>query len=178
MYTIPRFDPERHHRRSIRLRGYDHANPGIYFVTFCTTERVQWTGSIVEGNMVLNTIGHLAVMYWLAIPEHHGHARIGAFVIVPDHIHCIIELTTQPSPRGVQQAQRPAGPSSGSIGAIVGSYRAGVTRAINRTRSRRSVGLWQRGYYDVIVRNDRALFHMEGYIHRHPAMVVPFHGAT
>lgn len=87
------YDPNRHHRRSIRLKGYDYAQPGAYFVTV-VTQHLKWLfGEIVHGQMVLNDAGRMIQTVWDAIPEHHPGIEIDAFVIMPNHIHGIIVIT-------------------------------------------------------------------------------------
>lgn len=173
----PVFDPDRHHRRSIRKRSHDYTSPGLYFVTFCTKDRHGWFGKVVAGRMILNTIGNIAHDHWHAISGHHAHVEVRTFTIMPDHIHGIIELTDWPRDVGTQQATggSPMGPAPGSLGAIVGSYRAGIVREMNRIRPVPIRGLWQRGYHDIIIRNDRMSQRMVDYIHRHPTMALPEH---
>jgi len=85
-----KYNPDIHHRRSIRLQGYDYSSPGAYFVTMCTHNRECLFGEIANGKMRLNELGKIASQCWLAIPDHFPHARLGAFVIMPNHVHGII----------------------------------------------------------------------------------------
>jgi putative transposase len=169
------FDPDRHHRRSIRKRDHDYTSPGLYFVTFCTDQRHPWFGKVIDGKAMLNANGRIAHDHWHGIPGHYAHVAVRAFIIMPDHIHGIIELTDRPPAIGLKTdiGQRPLGPAPGSLGAIVGSYRAGVVREMNRIRPAPIRGLWQRGYHDMIIRDERVLAHFTAYILRHPAMVLP-----
>jgi REP element-mobilizing transposase RayT len=171
----PIFDRERHDRRSIRKRDHDYTSQGLYFVTFCTNERHPWFGKVVDGKALLNANGFIAYEHWHAIKEHYLHVEVREFTIMPDHIHGIVELKERPPERPVAPVndQRPSGPMPGSLGAIVGSYRAGIVRDMNRVRRTPIRGLWQRGYHDVIIRDDRMLAHITSYIQRHPAMVLP-----
>jgi putative transposase len=79
-------------RRSIRMRGYDYANEGAYFVTICTHDRRNLFGSVVEGVMVTNALGGIAQRCWDAIPEHMPHVDVGPFVVMPDHVHGIVVI--------------------------------------------------------------------------------------
>ena len=171
------FDPERHHRRSIRKRTHDYTSPGLYFVTFCTQDRQPWFGTTTNGRVVMNANGRIAHEHWRGIPGHYAHVEVHAFTIMPDHFHGVIELTDRPRRTGIQPSarQRPLGPVPGSLGAIVGSYRAGVVREMNRMRSSPVHGLWQRGYHDIIILTDQMLERINGYIRRHPTMVLPDH---
>jgi len=171
MPSFHQFDPERHDRRSLRLKGHDYL-AGRYFVTFCTYDRAALLGRITDGRTILSVVGILARDHWLAIPVHYDHVRVDAFVVMPDHVHGIVELTRRSgqdhSPRAIDG--RPLGPARGSLGAIVGSYRAGVTRQANIVRGTRVDPLWQRGYHDIVIRNDRIMSRVREYIGRHPPM--------
>lgn len=173
MSSIPRFDPSRHHRRSIRLRGYDYTTPGYYFVTLCTNGRQPWFGEIAGEVMTLNADGRIAREDWLAIPNHYRHVGVHTFTIMPDHVHGIIELTRRPVPGKETHiiGRDSSGPAKGSLGAIIGSYRAGVVRRMNVSRDTPIHDPWQRGYHDIIIRDARSLQHMREYIERHPHMV-------
>ncbi len=173
----PVFDPARHHRRSIRKRDHDYTSPGLYFVTFCTKDRHAWFGKVRDGKIILNANGCIAYDHWHAISGHHGHVEARTFTIMPDHIHGIIELTDWPLRIGNRPVsdQPTMGPAPGSLGAIVGSFRAGVVREMNHVHPSPIRGLWQRGYHDIIIRNERMSRRVAGYIHRHPMMMVPEH---
>jgi REP element-mobilizing transposase RayT len=88
-----RFDPEKHHRRSIRLKGYDYRRQGAYFVTICTHDRLCLFGEVVGGEMRLNEYGRIALGCWKEIPLHFPQAELDAFVVMPNHVHGIIVLT-------------------------------------------------------------------------------------
>ena len=83
---------ERFHRRSIRLRGYDYAQAGAYYVTVCTHERGHLFGHIADGVMVPNALGGIAQRCWDAIPEHMPHVDVGEFVVMPNHVHGIVVI--------------------------------------------------------------------------------------
>jgi putative transposase len=89
----PKFDPQRHHRRSIRLGGYDYSRAGAYFVTIVTYRRERLFGEVVNGDMGLNELGIIADECWRAIPEHFPHVDLGAHIVMPNHVHGIIVVT-------------------------------------------------------------------------------------
>ncbi|MBP7798019.1 MAG: hypothetical protein KA072_05265 [Thermoanaerobaculaceae bacterium] len=95
-----RYDPERHRRRSIRLKGYDYAQAGIYFVTVCTHQRACLFGTISDGQMRLNAVGQVATQCWRAIPDHFPDVSCDEFVVMPNHIHGILWIIG-PDPAGV-----------------------------------------------------------------------------
>ena len=86
-------DEERiHHRKSIRLKDYDYSQAGAYFITICTHERQALFGQIVDGQMQLNSLGEIVQATWSALIEHYADIHLGAFVIMPNHVHGIIEI--------------------------------------------------------------------------------------
>jgi putative transposase len=85
-----KFDPKKHHRKSIRLQGYDYSQGGVYFVTIITYQRDCLFGEIVNEEMKLNDFGKIADECWSAIPQHFPFVELGAYVIMPNHVHGII----------------------------------------------------------------------------------------
>jgi REP element-mobilizing transposase RayT len=84
-----KFDPKIHHRRSIRLKGFDYSQAGAYFVTIVTQGRVPLFGDVVNGEMRLNRYGKIVQAVWFDLPQHYPHVELGAFVIMPNHVHGI-----------------------------------------------------------------------------------------
>ena len=93
MNTKTRYNPDKHHRRSIRLCGYDYAQEGLYFVTVCCRDKACLFGEIVDGEMILNPAGRMVEKCWLDIPKHFPHVVLHDYIIMPNHVHGIIELT-------------------------------------------------------------------------------------
>lgn len=84
------YNPQMHHRRSIRLKGYDYSQEGAYFITICTQDRECFFGRIANDEMVLNDIGKIAHDYLRDIPNHFSHVALGEFIVMPNHVHCIL----------------------------------------------------------------------------------------
>lgn len=82
--------PEKHHRRSIRLKGYDYNRQGYYYITICTKERSNFFSGISNNAMKLSPTGKIANDFWIAIPRHFKHITLDKYVIMPNHIHGII----------------------------------------------------------------------------------------
>jgi hypothetical protein len=101
------YDPEKHHRRSIRLKGYDYTQPGAYFITICTHGRECLFGEIIDGEMHLNEAGQIVVQTWQDLPNHVPNVQLDAFVVMPNHVHGIIIIT-----------ERAGGVGTGSVGAV------------------------------------------------------------
>jgi len=245
------YDPQKHHRRSIRLKGYDYTAPGAYFVTICTQDHVQMFGEVVGGDMRLNPHGRVVDTYWSRIPRHFLHVTLDAWVVMPNHVHGIIVITDPPavgddasspvdergrcrgeaipvwpaemeggagsksrtvtdgdsgrgeaipvwpaemeggagsksrtvtdgdsgiaSPlqrrrRQQQRPPRPHGAPSGSLGAIVGNFKSITTRRINRMRHTPGGQVWQRNYWEHIIRDQVAYERLWQYIENDPAL--------
>jgi putative transposase len=81
--------------RSIRLRDHDYSSPGFYFVTICTHQKLNFFGRITSARMELNRLGQIALRSWMGIPVHFAHVKLHAFVIMPNHVHGIIEIGCQ-----------------------------------------------------------------------------------
>ncbi|MDB9543479.1 hypothetical protein PN472_10030 [Microcystis aeruginosa CS-1036] len=84
------FDPEKHHRRSIRLRNYDYSQPGAYFVTICTYQKQSWFGEIKNGQIYLNQLGKIVADEWLKTCKIRPNFKLDEWVIMPNHFHGIV----------------------------------------------------------------------------------------
>jgi len=103
-----KYDPQKHHRRSIRLQGYDYSRPGAYFLTICTHNRKCLFGKIVDGEMVLNDAGQMIVTVWNEIPQYYPGVGVDVFQIMPNHIHGII-IIVGAGPRACPDMGQPRG---------------------------------------------------------------------
>ncbi len=89
---MKKYNPHIHHRRSIRLKGYDYSQAGLYFITICCQDRACLFGNIVDGEMICNDMGNIANQCWLAIPNHFPNMVLHEYVVMPNHIHGIVEI--------------------------------------------------------------------------------------
>jgi REP element-mobilizing transposase RayT len=174
-----------YHRRSIRLKDYDYTQNGAYFVTICTHQRMCLFGTVNDGVLCLNALGGIAAACWDAIPAHFPHVELDASVVMPNHVHGIIVIVGAPpnSPRGIVGAthasplplsplptlNHPKGPPSGSLGAIIGSFKSAVTRQINLMRDTPAASLWQRNFHEHILHNTAGLDAARLYIESNPS---------
>jgi putative transposase len=85
-----KFDPQKHHRRSVRLKEYDYSQAGAYYVTIVTWHRILLFGEIVNAESQLSNYGKIVEKWWNEIPNHFPNVRTGAFVVMPNHVHGII----------------------------------------------------------------------------------------
>ncbi|MBI2354681.1 MAG: hypothetical protein HYV06_06595 [Deltaproteobacteria bacterium] len=90
------FNPDIHHRRSIRLRNFNYASAGAYFVTICSQGRECLFGEVVDGVMVANDAGRMVKSVWSGLPERFSGIELDSFVIMPNHVHCILFLVGAP----------------------------------------------------------------------------------
>ncbi|GIV57081.1 MAG: hypothetical protein KatS3mg040_1849 [Candidatus Kapaibacterium sp.] len=182
------YDPEQHHRRSIRLPGYDYVQAGGYFITICTHDRTNMFGEVVDGEMQVNAVGEVVCAEWFRTAQIRPYVRLydDEFVVMPNHIHGIIWIINDDvgATRRVAPTRRvahrvgathrvaptdpPRGPASGSIGAIVGQFKSITTKRINALRGTPGAPVWQRNYYEHIIRTEDALQRIREYIATNP----------
>ena len=183
------YNPDIHHRRSIRLKGYDYSQQGAYFVTICTYQRNCLFGEIVDNEMKLNTNGEIARGSWLSIPRHFQNIELDEFVIMPNHLHGIILIVNNSEEEGKALANQdfpqqqklssqcfaPTGETikingtkPQSLAAIIQNFKSVSTRQINRINNSKGNVIWQRNYYEHIIRNEEALNNIRQYIVNNP----------
>ena len=150
-----------HRRRSLRLRGYDYSWAGAYFVTVCTYNRACLFGEIVNGEMRLNGVGQVARRVWDGLPRHYRHVELDAVVVMPNHVHGILTL--------VGAGFKPAPTPRHGLPEIVRAFKTFSARRINGLRHTPGVPVWQRNYYEHIIRNETALNRVRQYIMDNPA---------
>ena len=143
----------------------------------CTLNRVPIFGEIVDGAMRPTAVGMIAVECWEAIPEHFPTVELDGFVFMPDHIHGILMFSgvgaTHASPLSPQkpisdERSRVAGPKGQSLGAVVGSFKSAVTRRINQMLGYKGGSVWQRNYFERVIRDERELDEIRQYIFNNP----------
>jgi putative transposase len=164
-----KFDPKIHHRKSIRLPGYDYAQAGAYFVTLVTWGRDCLFGQVVDGVMVLNDFGKIVQEEWERTAVVRQNIELGAYVVMPNHLHGILVIND-----GVGASRRLApteaiSPKPGSLGAIMAQFKSMVTKRIwkiDETMNRTPI--WQRNYHDRIIRNDHEMGKIWLYIESNP----------
>lgn len=169
-----KYNPQKHHRRSIRLKGYDYTQAGAYFVTICTHNRECLFGDVEDGKMILNTFGKIVDHQWRQISRFFPNTALDEFVAMPNHFHGIVMITADdtivgakhPRARNVMvindrdggcfapTAERPHGTIQGSLAAIIQNFISVTTRKINRIRKTPDQKLWQRNYFEHIIRHN------------------------
>ncbi|HBX53752.1 MAG: hypothetical protein A2275_06090 [Bacteroidetes bacterium RIFOXYA12_FULL_35_11] len=201
-----KYNPQIHHRRSIRLKGYDYSQAGLYFITICVHEKKHLFGNIENGEMILNDAGKIANECWLEIPNHFPNAVLHEHIVMPNHVHGVIQLLknndtvgidnyqslfphpspqpTHPSPQPTHPSPQPTQPSPQpspqqppknefqkiiprSIGSIVRGFKIGVTKWVHANSEIHTV--WQRNYYEHIIRDEQSYQKISEYIVNNPA---------
>lgn len=182
-------------RRSIRLKDYDYTKPGAYFVTLCTHERVCLFGTVAGGEMRLNEYGRKAADWWLWLAERYPYVRLDEWVVMPNHLHGIVVITddhadggrggsrTAPTgPRDIHTVTHDVltGPRAGAgdlrigsvkrkpLGRLIGAFKTVSTKHVNDIRSTPGAKLWQRNYYEHVIRDDPSLHRIREYIANNP----------
>ena len=153
----------RHNRRSIRLQGYDYSGAGAYFVTVCTHNRACLFGDIEDGQMVLNDAGKIVTDEWMKSGEIRNEIELGEWVVMPNHFHGIVIIR-----RGDRPVATMPGPRPKSIGSLMSGFKSAVTKRINEMRNTPGAKLWQRNYYEHVIRNDDELHRIREYIPNNP----------
>jgi len=151
-----KFDPQKHHRRSIRLADYDYSQPGAYFITTVTRGRECLFGEIIESEMRLSEAGHIVWQIWNSLPVRYPQIASGAAVVMPNHFHGIVIINETPvgaiheSPLRDYQMQR----RLMTIPLVVGYFKMNTAKRINEMLGSQSIPVWQRNYYEHIIRDD------------------------
>ncbi len=186
------YDPEIHHRRIIRLCDYDYAAEGFYFVTICVHEHRALFGSITDGTMLLNDAGRMVDEEYRRLPNRYHHVICHEYVVMPNHFHAIIQITNDDaSPVGAplvgahenifrvepnenHQGTHKGCPYSGvTLGEIVGAFKSITTNAYIRGVKQNGwppfhTRLWQRNYYEHIIRDQHSHDEIAAYILENP----------
>lgn len=205
---MPKYDPQKHHRQSIRLQGYDYASAGGYFVTVVTWHRETLFGEIANREMRLNKVGKIVEWEWLELPKRLPYISLGAYVVMPNHFHGILfihenvgatrqdpirpwsdagpsQTITTVSTDGSPLRQtitnentngsplRPNGPKPSSLGAILAQFKSRVTKRIWKIPEFKGMPIWQRNYYEHILRNHKDLESKTNYILANPLLWEP-----
>jgi REP element-mobilizing transposase RayT len=181
------YNPKIHHRRSIRLKGYDYSQKGLYFVTICCQDRICRFGKIENREMILNDLGKIAYDEWIKLPERYPRVLLDVFQIMPNHMHGIIGLDdvvgatlavaqnadaqNSDIPINTVAPIRAGASPAPTIGNIVGAYKSLVTNKcleIYKLRNEYMGKLWQRNYYEHIIRDEQAYQNIFDYIIHNP----------
>ncbi len=146
-------------RRSIRLPAYDYSRPGIYYVTMVVNNRKCIFGDVVNNRMNVNVYGWLVETCWLDLINHYKNIRLDKFIVMPNRFHGIIEII-EPAP--TTKNKRP------TLHAIIRSFKSYSSMRINNLREMTGSSVWQRNYYERIIRDEAELNRTREYIKDNP----------
>jgi REP element-mobilizing transposase RayT len=190
------YDAHKHHRHSIRLKGYDYTQSAVYFITIVTWQRECLFGEVANGVMRLNPAGEIACREWVRLAERFCDIDVSDFVVMPNHIHGIIVISDSGrTGTAMGESQRSRGtamgailarmedsrraptitierfgkPVAGSIPTMVRSYKSAVSYRLNLMRAAHSAAVWQRNYYEHIIRDEAEWGRIRAYIQTNPA---------
>jgi putative transposase len=152
------YNPLIHHRRSIRLKGYDYSSSGYYFVTICTNGRFEYFGEISNGKMELSNAGQMVAKIWMELQEKFVGVSLDQFVIMPNHLHGIIILS-----KNIEH----------TLGQILGIFKSLSTLEYTKlVKSKLAPSfdkkLWQLNFYERIIRDEKELLETQKYITDNP----------
>ena len=172
-----RGEPE---RRSTRLRGYDYSTAGAYFITACTQDRLLLFGQVVRGEMAANRLGAVVEDCWTELPDHYDVA-LDAFMVMPNHVHGVIVIEDEPTAADAGAAAdadvgagfKPAFPTAANakrhgVPEIIRAFKTFSARRINDVRGTPGAPVWQRGFYDRVLRSEAELNRVRTYIEDNP----------
>lgn len=149
-------------RKNPRLKDYDYASAGAYFVTICTHHKQAIFGQIKQGLMELNPYGQQAERAWQEIPQHFSTVVLDEFIVMPNHIHGIVFVDRERARHASPLQQAP------SLGAVIGGFKSAAARLINQQRAPPGAPVWQRNYYEHVIRNEKSLSEIREYTANNP----------
>ncbi len=166
------YDPEKHHRRSIRLKEYDYSRAGAYFITICTYNKECILGKVTNSKVQLNEYGIIVDNEWTKTAEIRSNIIIDKYIVMPNHLHGIIIILDNGSSRNtghrVPTFEQFGRPTSNSIPTIIRSFKAVTKKRINETRKSYGKAVWQPRFYEHIIRNRDELDKIRQYIIDNP----------
>lgn len=159
-----KYNPDVHHRRSIRLKNYDYSQTGAYFITLCIQNRECLLGEIVDGNMHLSPTGENVFFQWTNLPQRFSGLELDVFVVMPNHFHAIISINSVG-----QGAALGAASGAPTVGRILRAFKSISAIEGNRLLNRSNQSFWQRNYWEHVIRNEKELMTLRQYILSNPA---------
>ena len=145
-------------RRSIRLPSYDYSRTGAYFVTLCIRGRECLLGEVVNERVELSDMGHFVKEAWEGLTTQYSYVKLDDYVVMPNHLHGVIVISNE----------TPSATERKSLGRVIGAFKTVSAKQINSMRSISGQPIWQRNYYERIIRNDDELNRVREYVMNNP----------
>lgn len=161
-------------RRSIRIQDYDYSQNGMYFFTICTQNREYLLGEIINEEMILNKFGKIVMNGWKNLPKHYDYVQLDEFIIMPNHIHGIIIINhpevgaIHESPFQINKPMTPQERRNMGLTKVLGRLKMVSAKQINQMRQMPGIPVWQRNYYEHIIRNEASMEKIKEYILNNP----------
>jgi REP element-mobilizing transposase RayT len=140
-------------RKTIRLKDYDYSSAGYYYITICTKDRKCILGKAENDSITVSKLGEIITKNWNALVSMYKHIELNQYVVMPNHIHAIIVLNEN---------------CTKTIGDIICGYKSKTAREYNKINKLNGEAIWQRGYYEHIIRNEKELYRIQKYILENP----------
>ncbi len=159
-------------RKSHRYKHYDYSQPGYYFITICALQHLCVLGTIKMGEIELNDVGQNVIDCWKKIPNFHPQTKLHEFIVMPNHVHGIIEIispskvTDSPNKLVFNPDKTPFESPRNTIGSMVRGFKTGVTQWVRQNTD--MYNIWQRDYHDHIIRDANELNKIKHYIINNP----------
>ncbi|WP_041245412.1 transposase [Geotalea uraniireducens] len=182
------YNPDVHHRQSIRLRSYDYRLSGAYFITVCIFQREPILAEIVDGAARLTPLGEVVREEWLRSGQIRQEIELDEYVVMPNHLHGIVFIRDNVGAHGMRpggmhpdctpdyadsenraHGRAPLHRSPKSLGALIAGFKSACTKRTNEMRATPGLPIWQRNYHERIIRNDEELHALRDYIYNNPA---------
>ncbi len=154
--------------KSVRIQGYDYSQPGTYFITICTSQKKMIFGEVTQGIIHLSKLGEIARQELEQLSLKFSKTHLDVFVVMPNHIHVLITISSSDADIQTANAEAFRRPVAGSIPTVVRAYKAAVTRQAAMRRDNSISEVWQRNYYEHIVRSEREKEQIYAYIISNP----------
>ena len=176
-----KYNPNIHHRRSIRLKGYDYSQAGLYFITICVKNRQCLFGNIANGKMILNDAGRMVQNQWVKLCQRFKNIQLHEYIVMPNHFHAILEIVgatlvvdqtndgKEGQPQGFAPTTDGIATTGKTVGDMVGAFESITTveyiRGVKQQKWQPFDGkLWQRNYWEHIIRNEKSYQNISEYI--------------
>jgi putative transposase len=178
-----KYNPDIHHRRAIRLKGYDYSQEGLYYITICTYNHLHLFGKIENREMILNNAGRMVEQQWRELVCRFENIKLREFIVMPNHFHGIVESVGVPlwgtqNDRQTQETRQPQGIGqpqgiAPTVGDVVGAFKSLTTNDYIRKVKQKNwqsfdKKLWQRNFYEHIIRDQESNLKIAEYIQTNP----------
>ena len=162
------YDPEMHHRRSIRIKEYDYTQTGAYFITICTFKHKCLFGEIRHGEMRRSRFGEIAADEWEKTIRSRPYILPDEWVIMPNHFHAIVLIRRGHGRERRTVTEHFGAPTENSVPTVIRAFKSAVSNHINKVRGTSGSPVWQRNYYEHIIRGEEEYQNAIAYIRENP----------